>query len=889
MALAARNGLWWSTRCPIRRKARTRTISWVECSGRLLMIPVCRPSASRNSTPYRRCHGLPRSKLTDFGMKTWADLASPRIPRVDDNLQFSFIHRPAPYGNAPWMSLVDSGPTQSRWDEVMVQLARWLVRHLNDPTLILWIAKHGGKPHDQLRWQIEKTLDRIANKQDDDAKALDDMRVQAPNAIPNPQMYTLWRLTLAGRVKSPDKELSFYSWINRFKREEVTASLRLEFRDLLTPRLSLREPIRWGEFGDATEEPEGVDEPIDCELVLAANHVHAALGEIPKDRRAEFLPQLLDDIQQLLRDALGLLQDIGKADGRGDGSNWDLPSISPHWQNRGFRDWVALIELLRDAWLATREADPERASRIARDWFNLPFPTFKRLALFAASQDEGIAPEDWLAWLMVDDCRWLWSVETERETMRLLVLRAATLSSSDRLNLEARIIAGPPRHMYRDDLDSERWDRIRKESIWVLLTKLSDREEALSPTARSILHEPPPGRADWRSERDNERNEFSHWMSGTGDPDYEDSQPVDVAPRTRRELVKWLKQPPSGEPFSPDDQWHETCRTRFFHSLLALCDLSEEGIWPVPRWRTALQVWSDKAMLKRSWRFAAPLVDQMPLDVLQELLHNVAWWLESASKSIDRHESVLLKLCARVLEQPHKVTETENDAVLHAINHSVGLVTLAVLNVWFKLEPNDAEGIPDNIRSLFTRICDPSTQALRHGRVILASRLIALFRIDPDWTGAHLIPLFDWSNHPEEAPAVWQGFLWSPRIHRPLMTAFKTQLLDSARNYSKLENHGGQFARLLTFAALDAVEGFTMRGIPHSDRGFSARRTPTRRRRAMSGTRKLRGTTRRLLAQPRSAIPATGVAEVVRDRLEQLRHRHGQTLHCGAQRISSGS
>ena len=68
------------------------------------------------------------------------------------------------------------------------------------------------------------------------------------------------------------------------------------------------------------------------------------------------MPMLLEDLQQLLRDALDLLHELGEADASSDRSYWDLPSISPHWQNRGYRDWVVLIELLRDAWLAVRES-----------------------------------------------------------------------------------------------------------------------------------------------------------------------------------------------------------------------------------------------------------------------------------------------------------------------------------------------------------------------------------------------------------------------------------------------------------------------------------------------------------------------------------------------------
>lgn len=139
------------------------------------------------------------------------------------------------------------------------------------------------------------------------------------------------------------------------------------------------------------------------------------------DHWRDAFPLLLDDFQQLLRDALDLLCELGEADDRSDPSHGDLPSISPHWQNRGFRDWVVPIELLRDAWQAVREIDPVRATRIAQGWFALPYPSFKRLALFAASHDGCIPADKWVDWLVTDDSWWLWSGDTIRETMRLLM------------------------------------------------------------------------------------------------------------------------------------------------------------------------------------------------------------------------------------------------------------------------------------------------------------------------------------------------------------------------------------------------------------------------------------------------------------------------------------
>ena len=77
----------------------------------------------------------------------------------------------------------------------------------------------------------------------------------------------------------------------------------------------------------------------------------------------------------------------GVADERSDRSHWALSSVNPHPQNTGFREWVALIEMVRDAWEAIREIDSSRATRIAEAWFDVPYPTFKRLALFAAGHD----------------------------------------------------------------------------------------------------------------------------------------------------------------------------------------------------------------------------------------------------------------------------------------------------------------------------------------------------------------------------------------------------------------------------------------------------------------------------------------------------------------------
>ena len=368
------------------------------------------------------------------------------------------------------MALVSGGGTESEWDDVMFHLAKWLLRHLDDPALLIWAAQHGGRLHDRWQWLIEAELERLDRLQvKDDQRELEEIRAHAPNAIPRPFMRTLWRIFLVGRVKTPRGVRDLFGWTDRLKRDGLTTTLRLELRDLLTPQIVLRKPFRWDMEEEPSAEPTRIKQLVDWELVLVADHVHSSLGNRSDERWRLALPVLLDDLQQLLRDALDLLKELGAADERRDHLHWDLPSISPHSQNKDFRDWIILVELLRDAWLATWDGAPVRARQIAITWFELPYVTFKRLALFAAAQDNCINPTQWTEWLLSDEAWWLWSVETRRETMRLIVLQGAQLTPSDREALEIAILLGPPRRMYQEGLEQEEWQRLTRYSIWLHL------------------------------------------------------------------------------------------------------------------------------------------------------------------------------------------------------------------------------------------------------------------------------------------------------------------------------------------------------------------------------------------------------------------------------------
>ena len=146
-----------------------------------------------------------------FGHADLIRFGVPPKASEDTNPAFSLTRRPAPYDLAPRMALADAGGHEGRYDKVMVQLVqlvRWLIRHLNNPSLLLWLVKQGGRPHAELSRRIAHCLDELADLEHaEKQEELDRIRANAPDAIPDTRMRTLWGLLLTGRVTLAGEDL----------------------------------------------------------------------------------------------------------------------------------------------------------------------------------------------------------------------------------------------------------------------------------------------------------------------------------------------------------------------------------------------------------------------------------------------------------------------------------------------------------------------------------------------------------------------------------------------------------------------------------------------------------------------------------------------------------
>ena len=198
---------------------------------------------------------------------------------------------------------------------------------------------------------------------------------------------------------------------------------------------------------------------------------------------------------------------------------------------------------------------------------------------------------------------------------------------------------------------------------------------------------------------------------------------------------------------------------------------------------------------------------------MQPLAHQLGAWVEKAPKIFAPDEELFIRVCRAILKLDYSDDANENDdhPVTRAINHPVGQVTDALLNWWNCRPVKDGQGLPDTLRQIFTVLCDVRLDHAHHGRVLLVTHAVTLFRVDEEWTTRCLLPLFDWSRSTTEARAAWGAFLWSPRLHRPLLESIKEPFLDTASHCGELHNeYGLPYAAVLTAAVLDHGATFTI-------------------------------------------------------------------------------
>lgn len=689
---------------------------------------------------------------------------------------YSLISRPASF-RAANVGLFHS---ESRWDNIMSSIAHWLLRHLGNVELLLYFDK--DRP---ISLQMRNLLgDRLAEIDQHlanfDQKWIDDQRNISPNAIPGDKLRSYWRLLLKKSSPLDARFKRWDLWLESLRHHGLVQSVRSAFLRLFEPGPKFKKSLMW--YSDSDLSIRGEDS-IYCEFETPQIRDQVVAGGYDPVFQAA-LPGLISELETLIDTTLGLMEEIQETQGDCN-SFWTLPSIEAHFQNHDHDHWTFLIELLRDAWLAIQKDSPELAAAIGQRWFEKKFATYKRLAMFAAAKEERIVSESWFTWLMVENCRWLWSDTTRREVCRLLATNAFKLESSNLAVLLDEILKGPPRKGYSAELLDEDWQGIKDRAIWIRLTKMKEGMAQLTVDATSSLEQLSALHHDLRT-TEHQREEFLIWSSGTGSPDYE-PEPTELA----------------------ENNWKMLCRDEVSHAIDQLSQHHNDFL--AERWNWALEVWSQVELTEeQSVRIAESLLS-LPSPVTIEIAYNASLWLRFISHKIkpaSALESKSLSLAEHILDFHKPYAKGEMDLLTWSINHTVGHITDMLLNLWYSRKPKDNQGLEPIIQVLLTKIADNSSDEFLPGKIHLAQSTIFFYRADASWTRKYLLPLFDWQRNHNQALAAWTGFVRANRLDKKLLTELKVDYLRTAEFTQELGFYAANYISGFTVVALDPPTGF---------------------------------------------------------------------------------
>jgi hypothetical protein len=738
----------------------------------------------------------PRFKISDL-----SSLGVTQRSSIEDGKLFSLINRPAPQDHNPYMALVsiaDSDFPAPRLDEVMWHIARWICRHLGQQKVLTWVIKSGCSLHPQLRELVTRELNA------------DPPRISGPLAL-------IWRLICAGLGTNMRNysSMSLYRWCNQFKRFGWSVSLKRELSQMLRPLVGLREPLQWDAQWEDGEEDQGDHPRVKRARDYASWEISLRIGESPWEKLKEIKgcmdwPKLaidsLSEFTTCLQEALDLMAELGDVSWQSDLSYIARPSISDHPQNNDFRDWTALIQLCRDSWLSTATAAPALAESELERWNLIKYPLFKRLVFHVATESPLINNTQGLKYLLQDSAWWLWSPETQRESLCLLIHLADRLDGSQRSELCTAILEGPPRAMYREGLEEEDWSGIVDRKVWLRLKIWGETGSETPDKAKERLAEISSRFPKWQLAPD-DQDQFPYRMeSGSGGS----FRTHTALPRQLERLVDALRTRPVDDHWYEDD-WENICRTAPDQAMAAIRTLGENGIWNAGVWRGALQVFAESEIGLTSLSEIGPYLLQVPKDTFSDLNHSYAWWLKRLARQVpSASQQLWFQLLDKIFEYADTDVEvSDGEAVSAAINNPVGQATEAILDFWYQTEPANGSELPEPVKSRLTRLFDPQPKGYVHGRVIMGAHLSSLYSGDPIWTTQMLLPYFNWASNPAETKGVWEGYLWTPRISAELLDAFKSSFLATARHYTDLGKHDSQYASILTAAALELGQHFT--------------------------------------------------------------------------------
>ena len=723
--------------------------------------------------------------------------------------EYTFLRRPYPdVQTASTMSLVSSNFSLIENDKVMNQLGHWLVRHLNNPDLIIWVCGCGGILHPQFRSSIMGQLNHLAELEYlGQTDKLEDILTESPDGIPDDDMKSLWELALAGKLCKPVEDYSILHACNYVKRNGIDSSLKSFLLRALSPFVILRKHIKYGLNPVIANEARTIGDYIDSEVVVGDPSILFvdAVKDSPKWK--DYVPDLVVDLTLLLKDAMDLQKVLGKISFDSDYSCISINSIEESEDRGSHYSWICLVKILRDSWRELYKKNKEYANLIIDLWWNYPFPIFKRLSFYALSQLDTIDIDNIVQLFLEEDGKWLWSFETQFEVLQLLKKIAASCPRCEIEQIEHLLLEGLPEEFARTDAELSKKEEYYDRALWLRLGVLKEESsDGLGIMAEKRLKE--IIKKYGLPKVVSQEQEYPIRMSMEIESEFECIK----LPREVKDLYASIRDNQERKGWEADD-WKDLCKADLDLAVDTLLQLHDDGFDSFHWWDSAFFNWANEEVIEVSWIRLSKTILTFSEEYFASCSHGLSRWMQAIAKRESCDDDTFLALIHRIISCSLSDHRIGNDYVTSAINNPVGISTLSLMDWWFNKKPKDGDLVPNDIKHLLEKICKQELEKYVDGKVILASYALSLFRIDPEWTKSILLPLFDWGVPRESTVSCWQGFLWNPRITLPFLDELKKYILPAVDHRDEFGLGSQNYVRLITNIGIHKPEFFTYKEI----------------------------------------------------------------------------
>ena len=437
-------------------------------------------------------------------------------------------------------------------DQPRLNIARWIARHIHVPNVLGWVLQKGGHLHPGLRHEVKASL-------------------AEPSLDIPPRLRLLWTIVSDAE---PDDPWNFQLTANQYGAARTEAERRQIEDGVIrnfAPRLvALAGPSPTLTFRHYLEnEQESVPPLYNC------GHLRLMAGDRYSRDQVENILGTAGDLSRHAETLTGYLEKALVLAGDDDDFYPDSalyrPSIAKHEQNQDLDEWVFLIDLVRDSYLALADADRIRGDNLLQRWVLSDKPLFKRLALHALS--ENAKSDIHLARKLLVSGRkpGVWEWELRREVFRFFRLAGSRLPRKLGVDIVRAILAGPKGNVRR----SLRPDYIPREKA-LRLHRLSLSGMRLNMESRALVQE-----AGLAAESDiNERDEFAGWQEEGGWISDEEFAPRDLVQGSIADVVSAVEREAIGR-----DGYRGLVLVKPVKAASALRRLAQRGKWPGTIWQ----------------------------------------------------------------------------------------------------------------------------------------------------------------------------------------------------------------------------------------------------------------------------------------------------------------